>query len=361
MKTQKKIFLFLVAGTFALNAGAQDPSFSQFFASPLNINPALTGDINGKWRVISNYRSQWIGMGEPYATGTISIDNKIFQNVVGNYVDENTRFAIGGMMMYDQTLDGALKGNYASFNVSGNIRLMKKEGYEMNGSRIRHMSKIKMDDGAEQRLGVALGVSYGKRRLDLTKLTFENQFTGNGFDTNLPTGESAFANMKSYFSVNAGLIYSIFNENMNFELGVSGFHLNKPKQTFLNDDKQFLAPRYVIHGNLETFIGEQLILNTNGIYQYQSGASYFSVGGALGFYLPNDEKDVIINAGLWYWSKNSVIPYIGFMYGNYQVGLTYDITVSSLANPTNKLHTFEICMIFRGKGNSSGVIPSPWK
>src|SRR6185436_618076 len=107
------------------------------------------------------------------------------------------RVAIGGMMMYDHTLDGALKGNYASFNVSGNIRLMKKEGYEMNGSRSRHMSKIKMDDGAEQRLGVALGVSYGKRRLDLTKLTFENQFTGNGFDTNLPTGESAFANMKS--------------------------------------------------------------------------------------------------------------------------------------------------------------------
>jgi type IX secretion system PorP/SprF family membrane protein len=362
MKKLKNIFLILSAICVVEKITAQDPSFSQYFASPLNINPALTGDINGKWRVISNYRNQWITPANPYTTGTISIDNKIFQNNADNYVDENTRIGIGGMMMYDQGMAGALKSNYASFNVSGNVRLAAGSERDYSGNRIRHSSKIRMDESAEQRLGVGLGVIYGHRRLDVSKLTFEEQFTGNGFNTNLPTGEGALSSMKPYLSTSAGLLYSFIKNNTNFDLGVAAFHINKPKQTFLNDDKQYLAKRYVIHANLETLLSDQVIFNSNGIYQYQSGASYFSIGGALGYYLPSDEKDMIINAGLWYWSNNAVIPYLGFSYGNFQVGLTYDITISKLKETPKKAQTFELCLIFRGNNDkSNGVIPSPWK
>src|SRR5215510_8599795 len=128
MKKMKKLFVVPAVLMTAAVAHAQDPSFSQFFSSPLNVNPALTADINGKWRVISNYRNQWIGAGDPYTTGTISMDSKIFQNVAGNYVDEITRVGIGGMMMYDQALAGGLKSTYASFNVSGNVRLASAPG-----------------------------------------------------------------------------------------------------------------------------------------------------------------------------------------------------------------------------------------
>jgi type IX secretion system PorP/SprF family membrane protein len=340
----------------------QDPSFSQFFSSPLNINPALTANINEKWRVISNFRNQWAGPGNPYTTGTVSYDTKVFNNVVGNYVDENTRVGMGGMLMYDQTLGGALKSNYASYNVSGNIRLMKKEGYEINGARIRHISKIKMDETAEQRLGVGLGVIYGYKHLDFSKLTFGEQFNGTGFDTNLPSGESALSDMKPYISTSAGILYTYNMGNTNIDLGVAAFHFNKPKQTFVDDPKQFLATRYVVHGNLETLLTDQLVLNTNGIYQYQGGASYFSVGGALGYFLTNnDENNIIVNAGLWYWSKNAVIPYIGFSYGNFQVGATYDVTISKLNEAARRSNTFEFSLVLRGIGSSDGVIPAPWK
>src|SRR5947207_2501795 len=99
MKKMKKIFMLPAAICLAMISQAQDPSFAQFFSSPLNINPALTGDIYGKWRVISNFRNQWMGPGDPYTTGTISGDCKIFQNTAANYVDEMTRVGIGGMMM----------------------------------------------------------------------------------------------------------------------------------------------------------------------------------------------------------------------------------------------------------------------
>lgn len=113
----KKLKIALFVLSVLIGTGrvvAQDPSFSQFFSSPLNINPALTAQINSKWRVISNYRNQWIGPNNPYTTGTISFDSKIFQNLSENYVDEITRIGVGGMMLYDQTLSGAMRSSFAS-------------------------------------------------------------------------------------------------------------------------------------------------------------------------------------------------------------------------------------------------------
>src|SRR5687767_8728276 len=45
-----------------MSSYGQDPSFSQFFSSPLNVNPALTANINTDWRIISNIRNQWVGL-----------------------------------------------------------------------------------------------------------------------------------------------------------------------------------------------------------------------------------------------------------------------------------------------------------
>jgi type IX secretion system PorP/SprF family membrane protein len=268
-----------------------------------------------------------------------------------NEGDENTRIGIGGMMMYDEAMAGALKSNYASFNVSGNIRLGSGSSYTSYNS-----------EPAEHRFGVGLGIIYGNKRLDQSKLNFAEQFTGTGFDTNLPTGESGLSNMKPYLSTSAGLLYSYLSTNTVFELGAAAFHFNKPKQTFLSDPHQFLATRYVVHANFETFLSQQVFLNSNGIYQSQSGASYFSIGGALGYYVLNgEEKDVILNAGCWYWSNNAVIPYFGFTYDKYQVGLTYDITVSKLNQAARRASTFELCLVIKGGSKPNGAFPAPWK
>lgn len=361
MKTQKKV-IAVVIGLFAMKISlAQDPSFAQFFSSPLNVNPALTGNINTKWRLVSNYRSQWSGPGEPYSTATLSAESKILQDVVGNYVDENSRIALGGMMMYDQVLGGGLKSNYASFNVSGNIRLGQAGARDVNtGFKIRHRDHINTE-GFDQRLGVGMGIIYGNKRYDVTKLDFEEQFTGNGFNINLPTGEAALSQMKPYVSVSAGILYSIVSENANLDVGIAAYHFNKPRQTFLQDDKQFLPVRYVAHSNLETYLSENVILSANGIYQKQSGASYFSIGSALGYMFQQNNRDIVINGGIWYWSNNAIVPYTGFSYGNFQFGFTYDITVSKLNEAAIRPHTYELSMILRGGSKRVGFIPTPWK
>src|SRR5215471_7623011 len=112
MKTRKHTAMIVGMLLLLRSAFAQDPSFSQFFSSPLNINPALTANINADWRVISNFRDQWIGPASPYATGTISYDRKILQNKIPNVHEEKNILGIGGMIMYDKAMDGIQKSNY---------------------------------------------------------------------------------------------------------------------------------------------------------------------------------------------------------------------------------------------------------
>ena len=130
MKTLKHTIVVITLLLVMRSANAQDPSFSQFFSSPLNINPGLTANINADWRLISNLRDQWIGPASPYVTGTISFDSKIMQNKVPNVETEYNIIGVGGMLMFDYAMSGVVKSTYASLNLSYNIKLVEvKSGY----------------------------------------------------------------------------------------------------------------------------------------------------------------------------------------------------------------------------------------
>jgi len=337
----KKIKIAAIIFSFILNSAcyAQDPVFSQFFSSPLNVNPALTANINSDWRAITNYRSQWMGAQSPYTTGTISYDSKILQNK-NAYLEENNFLGLGGMLMFDRALGGVAKSTFASINLSYNIKII--------------------DGTSKHRLGAGFGATYGRRFVDYSRLDFEDQYTGFGFNTNLPTGETALSDMKGYVSVNTGLTYSISSDNSNFDIGIAAFHVNKPRQTFLQDENQRLVLRKVAHANFETYLNDRTILNTNTIYQLQGSAKYFSAGAGVGYYL-GDDKGPIINAGLWYWAENGFVPYVGLAINNFQFGLTYDITTSSLSDAARKPGSIELSIILRGSKELSKNIPCPWK
>jgi type IX secretion system PorP/SprF family membrane protein len=337
----KRVKIFMcVFVLIAIQAKAQDPSFSQFFSSPLNINPALTANINADWRAIANFRNQWIGPASPYITGTISYDAKMFQKKIPNVEYDGNVFGLGGMLMYDKAMGGVVKSSYASMDLSYKVKLSSGE--------------------TKHYLTAGFGAIYGHRRINFNGIDFEEQFTGYGFNTNLPTGESSLSSMKPYFSVSTGLLYTIKTQNSNFDIGVSAFHVNKPKQTFLQDENQYIPMRKVAHANFETFLSESLVLSINAIYQAQSTANYYSFGGALGYYLPNN-ADFMLNAGLWYWSKNAIIPYMGISYQDYQFGMSYDVTTSKLNQANDKPNTWELSLIVRGRNKPSYVIPCPWK
>lgn len=332
-----KFQLVIFSAAFALQLQAQDPNFSQFWSSPLNVNPALTANINGDWRTIMNFRNQWIGPTSPYVTGTISFDGKLMQGKLS----EGQRFGAGAMLMYDKTMSGVIKSTYGSANVSYNILLAEGTGRNY--------------------IGAGVGLIYGHKRMDWSRATFGEQYNGRGFDINLPTGESALSNMKPYLSGSVGMTYTYQNEIANFDIGMAAFHVNKPRQSFLSDEKQRLAPRFVMHANYERDINESVVFTANGIFQRQTTASYYSIGGGLG-YIMDEEYNTSLSGGVWYWAENAIVPYLGATYKNLQLGFSYDVLISKLKNSPGVRSTWEVSLIIRDLKDIAGVIYCPpWK
>ena len=76
---KKILFTLFVCVALVSVSIAQDPNFSQFFASPLTLNPALTGKFDGVYRFAANYRNQWPTINNAYTTMTASFDMGIIK------------------------------------------------------------------------------------------------------------------------------------------------------------------------------------------------------------------------------------------------------------------------------------------
>jgi hypothetical protein len=87
-----------IYGTLASKALAQDPNFSQFFASPLTLNPAMTGKFDGVYRVAGNYRNQWPTIYNAFTTYTASFDMGILKDRIPEY----DQFGVGILGFADQ-------------------------------------------------------------------------------------------------------------------------------------------------------------------------------------------------------------------------------------------------------------------
>src|SRR5271169_2047694 len=114
----------LVTVTFA-----QDPNFSQFFASPLTLNPALTGKFDGVYRVAGNYRNQWPTINNAFTTATASVDF----GVLKNRLPEIDQFGVGIMAFSDKSGNGVLQDNYGALSVAYHKGL-DENGYNQIGA-----------------------------------------------------------------------------------------------------------------------------------------------------------------------------------------------------------------------------------
>jgi peptidoglycan-associated lipoprotein len=93
----KKIIPFLITIIFAFThlVQAQDIHFTQFYATPQTLNPALTGVSEGSYRFTGIYRNQWSSVTIPYVTYGASFDIRILQS--------DGRAGFGGYDIYSTT------------------------------------------------------------------------------------------------------------------------------------------------------------------------------------------------------------------------------------------------------------------
>lgn len=332
----RKLFLTLILVLFIIftKTYAQDPHFSQFFASPLTLNPALTGKFDGNLRVAGNYRNQWPTINRAFTTSTLSIDLPIRAKRIA----ANDTWGVGAMAYSDQSANSALKFNYFSLSTAFHKGL-DEEGYSQ--------------------IGAGFQATYTNMMLDPLKLTFEDQLTPLGFTgtTNETLGSATLSN--DYFDLNAGIIYTgSTSDKNNFYVGISMYHITRPKQQFTG--KFFLLnPRTTIHGGGYFPVGETSTLHVSALYSTQAAASEAVLGGAFQVEVTEGAKPTSVYFGSWLRVNDAVIPYVGLEFSDFRLGATYDVNVSSLKSGTQKRGGIEISLIYTRRTPDSRGVPCP--
>jgi type IX secretion system PorP/SprF family membrane protein len=329
-----KIYTNLVLSIFIpFLVQGQDPHFSQFFTSPISVNPSLSGTGISKWKIMSNYRTQWSNTGTPFNTFTINGDYKVLGDD-----DNNNILAVGLQFMNDKTLSGAFESNYLSTAIS----------YHVN---INNTSQI----------GVGFMGTYSTRSLGNSNFTFGEQFTSGGFDPSLPSGEPQNFAIKPFYSLSSGIVYVFENDNMRIQAGSSMYHVNRPSQSFFDNQDNNLPIRYAFHSSIENQLSNGGSLNSNFIYQHQGRVEYFALGSAFGLDISNDDKPKSLYLGAWYRTGDAFYPYIGLLIGSLQFGLTYDLSVVKQFSAQSLPGSFELSFVFRNSKKRYGIVPCPWR
>ena len=322
---KKKILIALLSSLVFNVLVAQDPHFSQFYASPLTLNPALTGKIDGTFRLAANYRNQWPTINNAFTTATASFDMPI----LANRLPEFDTWGVGVIGLSDQSGNKILRNNF--FGIS--------TAYSKG-----------LDENGYHQLAIGFQGVYTNKRLDVSMADFEDELTSLGF-----TGitSEVFNNQNvvvNYFDLNVGLLYTgTTNGFDNFYLGASLYHVNRPQESFTGG-KFYVEPRLTIHGGGYKPIGTDKMLHGSFIHQRQAGASETILGAAVSFNLNGEEENpTALYTGLWYRFNDALIPYLGLEVANFRFGFTYDLNSSSLRTASNTRGGAEISLIYVNK------------
>ena len=334
----RSIFFLIVCVLMGMRCFAQDPHFSQFFASPLTLNPAFTGKFNGDVRIAGNYRNQWPTINRAFTTGTVSADFHILQHKIS----EIDTWGVGIMALTDQSAAGAVKYNYAAISTAFH------KGLDENGYK---------------QIGIGFQGTYSNMMINTSKLTFEDQLRPDGFTgvTNETFNGSTLKN--SYFDLNTGILFSSsVTERDNFYAGVSLYHVTRPRQQFTDTGYFVLNPRITLQAGGFLPVGEQLTLHLSALHSMQAGAHETVVGGAM--QIPagdpeTQENPVSFFAGVWYRLNDAFIPYVGLDYNSFSLGVTYDVNTSDLKTASNSRGGIEISLIYIKKPAGSKGVPCP--
>jgi len=319
----RKIITLLLVVVIALKTKAQDPNFSQFFVSPLTLNPALTGKFDGAFRIAGNYRNQWPSINNAFTTYTASID----ANIMRNHIPEFDQFGIGAMAFKDQSGNGVLQNTFFALSTA------------------YHKS---LDENGYHQLGLGFQGTYVSKMLNVAGLHFADMLQSNGFTG--VTSEDFGGKTKlsvSYFDMNLGVLYNgTTNGENNFYFGTSMYHVNRPKETF-QDGNFILDPRLTIQAGGMVPLGEYNAIHFSALHSRQANAVNTQIGGAYMLGLNQDESNPTnLYLGSWFRFGDAIIPYVGLEFGEFRIGATYDVNVSSLKPASNMRGGAEFSLIY---------------
>ncbi|RFM29086.1 PorP/SprF family type IX secretion system membrane protein [Deminuibacter soli] len=328
MKLIRHVLLCCLCYSLCTCLYAQDPHFSQYFTSPMTVNPALTARGVYDWRVAFNTRSQWWGASiKPYYTVTASAEKKL---PLGG--DNNNYWGIGGMVLSDQSNGGLLKNDYFSLSTSYNISL---------------------DGEGRSLLGAGLTGTYANRVLDASKFLFQSQVGSMGFQRDIPSNDPVNIQKARYFDINAGLYYSYTGDAYGWSAGAAMFHASAPHEGAYNNSTYNIPRKVSLQAGGWFKAGAGNSFHLSGFAEYQAGNSIYTLGGIYKIGVSDDLLSSV-NIGAWNRFGDALYPYFGLEAKRWIGGISYDIVNSKVKN-YQSVQSMELSFVWQlGKGRAEG-------
>lgn len=299
-------FLFTV---FSLKS--QDIHFSQFYRSPANLNPALSGVFAGDQRFIANYRSQWAAVPVPYRTVSGAYDARLRHKILG----EKTFLGYGLVLNNDLAGDA----NFGLTQLGLSLACLRQISDEIVASL-----------GAQ--------VMTGQRSVQQSRLSFEEQWNGDIHDPKLSANE-AFSKSQHLTSLTAGLNmrYQSGQSRTKVDFGGAFFHLNQPKASFTDDMDVKLPGKAVAYWLSNFQVNSVLDLKINAVFSRQLTYQEVVGGVAVRYYLhAARNRELAIQAGMAYRWGDALIPTLELQVRNWCAGVSYDLNYSPFRIATRR-------------------------
>lgn len=328
---KKALLSIAVIAGISLDSRAQDVHFTQYFTSPLTLNPAQTGLTQNDWRASFNFRTQWYTVSNnPYVSGTIAFDMPVLRGKL----PEGDALGIGLLGLYDRSGTGGLQNTTVGLSVAYHKAF-----------------------GIDKQHTLSLGVQGAmvQKNIQFDKLVFGDQYNPNIPGFTHGTSLENFGNADlTYPDFNAGLMYSgRVAEKATLYGGFAYYHFTSPEEKFLNSGAALkINSRFSAHLGGSFDMNENTVMYLSGMYQKQGPASEFLMGGAVGFIMnPGHSeftRNTIFYLGGWYRYGDAIAPYIGFEWSKMKIGFSYDVTLSSAQNMTSGQGAYEVSVIYNG-------------
>ncbi len=335
----KKILTFLPILLMGTALFAQDRHFSQFYSSPLTLNPALTGAFDGKYRVGGLYRDQWRGLLEqPYQNFSFGADLRLD----APFASKSNPDKMGVGLLFYRDIVNSLDFSTTQIALSGAY----------------HKA---LDLGSTQFLSLGFQLGLSQRNVNYDNLTFQDQWNGiDGYS--LPRGERLPENNFSYSDLSTGINYTVTPApKVSIFAGVAYHHFNKPNIAFFRGTdipKQPLLPRlsaqlaasFPINRERSVMLSPRLLVASQG--------PHFELNGGMSVKFEVDKTyGTSLHLGGWVrpvknvdgFNIDAAVVMIGVEYNSILLGFSYDLNLPTLQKYKRTANVFEISLIYLGE------------
>lgn len=295
----KKLLLLSLLCFLVFQIIGQDAQYTQFYAAPTHLNPSFAGS-SVESRLVANYRNQWTSIPNSWQNYNVSYD-RYFPQI-------NSGF---GLIAYkDQAGQGNLSNTVVGLQYAYEVRLK------------RHLY-----------FRPSFEMSYHAKSINFNDLIFTDQLMRQGEPASLEANIFEPVNFLD-FAVGA-----LINSKV-YWFGVSVHHLGEPDESLYGDAGAILKRKYSAHGGYRIALKNHYNKKTkkNAVFaaNFKKQGNFDQLD--LGFYF--ELSPMVI--GAWYRNlpfktngykhinHDSFALIIGYHFGKYKMGYSYDITVSQL-------------------------------